>query len=373
MGMVFANPANAASSGSVLDPKCGLTISVDVALDEAVVEGTGLVVVDGQAVDTWSAPSGASTIVFNLDGFVDTEKSEYTFSLVAFGDVVVLPPTTIQVECGSSTDYAEVTGYAPHSPEANNPEYWGENCVKVSPGGYTYTLPAGTYSKVIVKAGANQEGNFANTIFAAPPKAGEVVWADSNGNGAFDDGDKTISHVILCDGDDGEESPPPPTPVTATAPTSVDKCGTANDTFIIPSKDGVVYKVDGKVVVAGTYPGTGTVVVTASAEKGFVLKGDSEWTFVFTNVACETNTPTPTPTESTPTPTPTETTTTPTPTESTPTPTDTPTYGGDAGAATSPASSSGSWVWIVAVMMALALVGGIINRKKLAPALSRRH
>ena len=71
----------------------------------------------------------------------------------------------------------------------------------MSPGGSSYVLPAGTYSKVIVKAGS---GQFANTIFAAPPVAGQTVWADTNGNWTYDPGgrggDKGISHVILCNG-----------------------------------------------------------------------------------------------------------------------------------------------------------------------------
>jgi hypothetical protein len=109
----------------------------------------------------------------------------------------------------SATDatYATVTGHAPFSEDANHPDYWGDNCTEGGGAdGDSYVLPAGTYTKVIVKAGS---GEFANTIFAAPPKAGETVWADTNGNNVFDpggqDGDKQISHTILCEG-----TPPPP-------------------------------------------------------------------------------------------------------------------------------------------------------------------
>jgi hypothetical protein len=115
----------------------------------------------------------------------------------------------------ADTSYATVTGHAAFTEDANHPEYWGDNCSKLDePGGDSYVLPAGTYTKVIVKAGA---GEYANTIFAAPPKAGETVWADTNGNNVFDPdgrgGDKTISHVIMCEG-----TPTPPTDVCPNIP-----------------------------------------------------------------------------------------------------------------------------------------------------------
>lgn len=107
-------------------------------------------------------------------------------------------------------DYALVTGHAAFSSDANNPNYWGDNCTKIEePGGTSYVLPEGTYDEVIVKAGA---GDYANTIFADPPTAGQTVWADTNGNNTYDpggqDGDKDISHVILC-----KDTPPPPVDV----------------------------------------------------------------------------------------------------------------------------------------------------------------
>ncbi len=77
------------------------------------------------------------------------------------------------------------------------------------------------------------------------------------------------------------------TPVTPTAPTSVDKCGTKDDTYTVPSTNGVDYLVGNEVVAAGTHPGTGSVTVVAKAKSGFMLNGTSTWTFGFTNVACE--------------------------------------------------------------------------------------
>ena len=110
---------------------------------------------------------------------------------------------TTPASAAASPVFATVSDHDPFSSDANKVGSWCGDLggTKVSPGGSSYVLPAGTYSKVIVKAGS---GEFANTIFAAPPLAGQTVWADTNGNLAYDPGgrggDKGISHVILCNG-----------------------------------------------------------------------------------------------------------------------------------------------------------------------------
>jgi hypothetical protein len=109
--------------------------------------------------------------------------------------------------------YATVTDHEEHSDSANQESFWetwfpGSDCVKPS-GTYDaeFKLPAPpagqAYVAVIVKTAS---GQFANTIFAEPPVAGETVWADTNGNFAPDDGDQgSISHIIFCYGE-AEES-----------------------------------------------------------------------------------------------------------------------------------------------------------------------
>jgi hypothetical protein len=82
------------------------------------------------------------------------------------------------------------------------------------------------------------------------------------------------------------DATPCPTEGTTEPVVFTEACGTANDTYTIPSKAGVVYKVNGKVVTAGTYAGTGTVTVTAEAAPGYILSGDTTWTHDFTNEAC---------------------------------------------------------------------------------------
>ncbi|HET6622840.1 MAG TPA: hypothetical protein VFG56_02815, partial [Candidatus Saccharimonadales bacterium] len=96
---------------------------------------------------------------------------------------------------------------------------------------------------------------------------------------------KDVKHKVFWV--EGCEQPQPPTEVTPAAPTSHDVCGTANDTYTVPSTEGVDYLVDGKVVKAGTYPGSGSVTVTAKAQDGYKLKGDSSWTFQFTDEPCQ--------------------------------------------------------------------------------------
>jgi hypothetical protein len=109
----------------------------------------------------------------------------------------------------AETVWATVTGHAASTAENNNPDFWEtgdiEECFKLNTGEgdlgddqATYELGA-SYELVIVKAGSSANlGDNALTLFANA-SAGETVWADSNGNNVFDEGDKNISHIIFCD------------------------------------------------------------------------------------------------------------------------------------------------------------------------------
>ncbi|MDD9204900.1 hypothetical protein PU560_00305, partial [Georgenia sp. 10Sc9-8] len=68
-----------------------------------------------------------------------------------------------------------------------------------------------------------------------------------------------------------------------------DQDGTDEDTYTVPTTEGVEYLIDGDVVEAGTYPGTGTVTVTARALEGYVFSDDTttEWTLEFTDEGTE--------------------------------------------------------------------------------------
>lgn len=74
-----------------------------------------------------------------------------------------------------------------------------------------------------------------------------------------------------------------PTPVTATAPTKSDVSGTSSDTYTIPTKTGVEYRIGGVAKAAGTYPtgGATSVAITAVATSGYSLTGTSSWTLTF--------------------------------------------------------------------------------------------
>ncbi|WP_152191597.1 PQQ-dependent sugar dehydrogenase [Georgenia satyanarayanai] len=84
---------------------------------------------------------------------------------------------------------------------------------------------------------------------------------------------------------------PAPVEVTPAAVTFTDLPGTENDTFTVPRVVGVEYLVDGDVVAPGTYPGAGTVTVTARPAEGYVLAEGStaQWSHTFsTEVAART-------------------------------------------------------------------------------------
>ncbi|MDQ0209547.1 carboxypeptidase regulatory-like domain-containing protein [Arthrobacter bambusae] len=76
-----------------------------------------------------------------------------------------------------------------------------------------------------------------------------------------------------------------PSPVQATPAPVVftDKDGTKDDSYTIPATTGVDYLIGGKVISAGTYPGTGTVTVTAQAQTGYILAAGAttQWTVTF--------------------------------------------------------------------------------------------
>jgi predicted alpha-1,2-mannosidase len=77
----------------------------------------------------------------------------------------------------------------------------------------------------------------------------------------LDPGSIAIDRVTVLAGDPVV----PAEPVTPAAVTFDDRAGTAEDTYTVPDVEGVEYLVGETVVAAGTYPGTGTVTVTARA------------------------------------------------------------------------------------------------------------
>jgi uncharacterized repeat protein (TIGR01451 family) len=131
----------------------------------------------------------------------------YALSVPAIREVVINSDTfntatKTAFVLSESEGTATVAGYADSDNEYNKVAYWcPDGGTKLEggfdEGGYSYTLD-GAYAQVIVKASA---GQYSNTIFNNP-SSGQFVWADTNGDGDYNpggqDGDKEISHIILC-------------------------------------------------------------------------------------------------------------------------------------------------------------------------------
>jgi len=74
-----------------------------------------------------------------------------------------------------------------------------------------------------------------------------------------------------------------PEPTMATGNVSFnDVCGIEDDSYTVKETDGVSYEVNDQRV-----DGVGTVTITATADDGYELNGDTEWSFDFTNELCE--------------------------------------------------------------------------------------
>ncbi|WP_203676050.1 choice-of-anchor L domain-containing protein, partial [Cellulomonas phragmiteti] len=163
--------------------------------------------------------------------------------------------------------------------------------------GNPITLNAGLFS------GASAAGEAAGTIYdgATPQLTAQVPLAGGAQQKLFftifDMGDSAVDSAVLIDNlrigtvDDpdaqcrrGATTNPTQIRVSATPPTQLDTFGTADDTYTIPTTDGVAYAVDGAPVAAGTYPATGTVVVTATALAGYELSGPTQFTLVYTDL-----------------------------------------------------------------------------------------
>jgi hypothetical protein len=77
------------------------------------------------------------------------------------------------------------------------------------------------------------------------------------------------------------DCPPVLVDITPTAPTVAPMCGPNNDTVTIPSTEGVTYSDTGWV--------NGQRTITATANKGYTLKGTASWTFTDEATTCPVN------------------------------------------------------------------------------------
>jgi hypothetical protein len=179
--------------------------------------------------------------------------------------------------------YATVSGHAAASAESNGADYWsdlyGLDCEKIYDGGGeeidSWEADA-DYSVVIVKAAGQNVGDNANTIFEDVSE-GETVWADTNGNNTFDpggqDGDKNISHIIVCEA-----------VVTTTTTTDVVTTTDTTTTDVVTTTDTTTTDV----VTTDT---TTTDVVTTDTTTTDVVTTDTTTDVVTTDTTSEETTP----------------------------------------------------------------------------------
>lgn len=193
---------------------------------------------DGYILDV----TGAQGWVLNMDGSAATYTT--TLTDTACAQITPIPPQINDV-CGTANDSILL-------PESGD--------------GVTYTQSAGTQPNTI--------------IVTATPDADTEIVVDDSGYVLQNDG-TAIYTVTFTD-------EPCTTEVTPTAPTSADVCSTANDTYTIPEKTGVIYQVNGQTMAAGTYHlnGAASVTVTAVAAPGYTLTGTTQWTFTFSTTPC---------------------------------------------------------------------------------------
>ncbi len=145
-------------------------------------------------------------------------------------------------------------------------------------------------SNTLVTAVVVKGGTDAKTT----PYTPGVTTGTFNNVGLVNGGGQTpaISNVKIC----GTTTIPVVMATTVTPATIefTDPCGTANDTFTIPTTTGVDYQIGGVTIAAGTHHTTGvlSVTVTAVAQEGYAFAEDTETTqtLTFTNVPCETET-----------------------------------------------------------------------------------
>ncbi len=167
----------------------------------------------------------------------------------------------------------------------------------VLPGGgttYEYGLPqdSGEYCVVEVPPApaVNDECNVDgdNATWVVPSDDNMFSWmVDANGHlvvtalGDYSFAGNVKTHDYGVASDNGTKC------TTPTDPTKSDTCGEKNDTYTIPTTEGIDYQIDGQTVAAGTYAAMSDVTINAVAQKDYELVGTNEWTLTFTNEYCE--------------------------------------------------------------------------------------
>jgi|GEM_PF-4613062 len=129
-----------------------------------------------------------------------------------------------------------------------------------------------TQGPITAAAGDTITGSFdvSGYTLASGTLTFDLEWTD--GRGGVDS--RTASYSAV-------DCTPEPTMVSANV-TFNDVCDVVDDSYTVEETDGVSYNVDDQRV-----DGVGTVTVTATADEGYEIDGDSQWSFDFTNEPCE--------------------------------------------------------------------------------------
>ncbi|MGO1740005.1 MAG: sialidase family protein, partial [Actinomycetaceae bacterium] len=255
------------SRQTTVDPDCEQTISG--AHDGAVTAGAGgLCLVDAEVDGDVTVADGGRLVVQDsvVTGDVSTDGAsgvaicgtEVTgaVSLVGTSGFASVGDTTSG--CASSTIDGSLTVSGTTGPVSLDRSTVTEDV----------TLVGNTSAEETVLAGITVDGNLDCTDNTAVPTAGGVP--------------ATVGGLSM--GQCGDDEPPvDPVVVEPAAVTFADEAGTAEDTYTVPEVEGVEYVVGDEVVAAGTYPGEGTVTVTARAADGFELAegATTEWSHTF--------------------------------------------------------------------------------------------
>jgi len=120
----------------------------------------------------------------------------------------------------------------------------------------------------------------ANLVDPGTPEGAAVLAVAGGGGGGGGGGGVTVGPTPPSTGFWVESDA---ATVTASAVTFSDVSGTGSDTYTIPVAAHVEYLLGGDVIAAGTYPGTGSVTVTAQAVDGYILTGTASWSHTFSS------------------------------------------------------------------------------------------
>lgn len=214
---------------------------------------------DGTAEDTFTVP-----VVDGVEYLVDDEIFEAgTYSGSGTVTVTARAKTDYVLAEGATVEWSHTFKATPFQVSPAAVVFTDRNGSAED----TYTIPVTDGAEYLVDgkvvAGGTHPGSGVVTV-SARAKTDYVLAA-----GAADEWSHTFKAT--------------PYVVTPAAVVFTDKDGTAEDTYTVPVTDGVDYLVGETVVAAGTYPGTGTVTVTASAKTDYVLvtSAAAEWSHTF--------------------------------------------------------------------------------------------